>query len=59
MYNIDYTTARVLMEAKLLDAESGRRALRGHPIAAGFRRRPIGPFTTVYRPAARRPEGGH
>ncbi len=59
MYIIDYNTARVLMEAKLLDAESGRPALRGHPAAAGFRRRPIGPFATVYNPAARRPKGGH
>lgn len=58
MYIVDYTITRVLMEARLLEAEAGRRARRGHPGDRPFRSNPSWPLTTVFRSAAHPREGG-
>jgi hypothetical protein len=59
MYIVDYTIARVLMEARLLEAEAGRRARRDHPAGRAYRSNPSWALTTVFRSAAHWPRGGH
>lgn len=58
MYIVDFTIARILMEAKLLEAEASRRARQDLPAGSSYRSNPSWPFTTVFRPAPHPPKGG-